>query len=94
MKNFVKVSLFAVILAFAPLLALGGLAIYLFVVAPVFFGVVFVSATLMYVLKSLVASAVITSVVCIWLAVRYLEKSKDCDKTQPSQSDTGTPAAA
>ena len=76
MKSFIKVSLFAVVLAFAPMFALAAAALYLMFVAPVFFGVMFMSALLITVLKSLVASVVITTVACIYLAARYMRNQQ------------------
>jgi hypothetical protein len=68
-----SIAILFIITAFMPVIGLSAIAVYLLLVAPVIFGVIFVTGTLVLVLKSLALAVVVMTLASVWLAFKYLQ---------------------
>jgi hypothetical protein len=68
-----SIAILFTITAFMPVIGLAATAVYLLLVAPVVFGVIFVTGTLILVLKSLALAVVVMTLASVWLAFKYLQ---------------------
>jgi hypothetical protein len=68
-----SIAILFIITAFMPVIGLSAIAVYLLMVAPVVFGVIFVTGTLVIVLKSLALAVVAMTLASVWLAFKYLQ---------------------